>query len=128
MGYRYSAVCKKCGHNFEVSEGGGFIFHLLRCDQCGKTKSISFREIGEPHLQFLKGLKVPYCVATMDHDKFVRENYPGPVITRNKYHKIVEAKAGKCACGGNFKFKAKPRCPKCRATEIKKGETTMYYD
>lgn len=59
MGMEYTAKCNKCGHEFEVSEGGGFFFHLLHCDKCGKQKSISFDEIGEPHLQYLKGLGAP---------------------------------------------------------------------
>jgi hypothetical protein len=35
MGTEHGAKCKKCGHSFGVSEGGGFVFHMLHCDRCG---------------------------------------------------------------------------------------------
>jgi hypothetical protein len=60
MGHTNSAKCKSCGHDFEVDHGGGFFFHLLRCDNCSKTKSLDFDEIGEPHIQYLKGSGIPY--------------------------------------------------------------------
>ena len=113
MGMEYTAKCNKCGHEFEVSEGGGFFFHLLHCDKCGKQKSISFDEIGEPHLQYLKGLGGPYCVASSEHDKYVRDNYPGDPISEEEYYKIIEVMLGQCKCGGSYKIKAGPRCPKC---------------
>ena len=119
MGTEYEVICNKCDCHFIVSDGGGFFFHLLHCDKCGKEKDISFEEIGEPHLRYLKGLSGPYCVASSDHDKFIRENYPGAPLTRNEYHRIIEDLAGECDCGGAFKFEAKPRCPECNSTSYK---------
>ena len=42
MGLRFSAACNQCGFNFTVSEGGGFVFHELHCDKCGKVKGVGF--------------------------------------------------------------------------------------
>ena len=128
MGMEYLAKCNKCGHEFLVSEGGGFTFHLLHCDKCGKGKSISFEEIGEPHLRYLKGLGGPYCVPTSERDKYVRENYPGEPISQKEYHRIIEDIMGKCKCGGHFKFEAVARCPECRSDDYEDtgGMTCMY--
>jgi len=129
MGHAYQAKCKKCRHEFEVQEGGGFFFHLLRCDECGKTKSISFDEIGDPHLKYIKGLGSPYCVASSKIDKNIQENYPGESISKKKYHSEVEKIVGKCGCSGQFKFEAPPRCPKCKSLDIEDTvEGGMLYD
>lgn len=129
MGKKYLAKCRKCGHEFEVSEGGGFFFHLLHCDKCGKPKSISFDEIGEPHLQYLKGLGGSYCVASSEHDKYVRDNYPGDPISEEEYHKIIEEMLGQCKCGGRYKIKAGPRCPKCGSDDYEDtGGIICMYD
>ena len=56
MGHRVSAKCLECGKAFTVDHGGGFFFHLLRCEKCGKTKAIDFDRLGELHLRHLKGL------------------------------------------------------------------------
>ena len=95
MGHAYQAKCKKCGHEFNVEEGGGFSFHLLRCDKCGKTKSINFDELGEYHSKYIKGLIVPYSVATSKQDKYIQENYPGESISEEdiiqKLKKLLES-------------------------------------
>jgi len=129
MGHAYQAKCKKCGHEFNVEEGGGFLFHLLRCDKCGKTKSINFDELGESHSKYIKGLIVPYSVATSKQDKYIQENYPGESISEEEYHSEVEKIAGKCKCGGQFTFEAPPRCPKCKSMDIEDtGKVVMLYD
>ncbi len=129
MGSEYPAECRKCGHEFRVSSGGGFIFHLLHCDTCGKNMEILFEEIGEDHLRYLKGLEGPYSIATAEHDKAVRDNYPGDPITSEEYHKAVEKLAGKCKCGGHYRFDAGARCPKCKSDDFDEidGEG-VYYD
>jgi hypothetical protein len=71
MGQNYSVICAQCSHEFGISKGGGFVFHLLHCDGCGKSKSISFEKIGEPHLRYLKGLPGPYCMATREQHKLL---------------------------------------------------------
>ena len=47
MGSLYQARCLSCSKDFELSEGGGFQFELLRCDQCGETQSVK-RNDDEP--------------------------------------------------------------------------------
>jgi hypothetical protein len=129
MGSQFTAICKKCGHRFEANVGGGFSFHLLHCDECGRNKSIGFNEIGEAHLRYLKGLGGPYCIATQESDEFVQKNYPGDSISEEDYHRICEELAGKCKCGGRFKLDAPPRCPKCRSDEFKSsGDGLLLYD
>ena len=68
VGSKYGAICGACGRKFSVSEGGGFTFHLLRCDRCGATREMSFEELGEVHLRYLKGLPGPYAIASAEHD------------------------------------------------------------
>lgn len=121
MGHSYRAFCRECRASFTVNEGGGFFFHLLRCGTCGGERSIGFDEIGEPHLRYLKGLKVPYCMASAEHDRHVRENYPGEPMGEKDYHTAVEEICGQCDCGGRFRFDAPPRCPKCRRPYEKTG-------
>ena len=128
MGHRNRAECKICGYDFEVDHGGGFFFHLLRCDSCSRTKSLNFDEIGEPHLQYLKGLDIPYSIETEDQWEYARKEYKGKVLSEEAYYKAVEDIAGKCKCGGNFTFNAKPRCPKCNSLEIEEGRTLIDYD
>ena len=66
MGHSFKAICNDCQLDFEKSDGGGFFFYLLRCDRCGEDKCIGFDEIGEPHLQYFKGLPGPYCVVSSE--------------------------------------------------------------
>ena len=128
MGIRFEALCNKCGHSFSFENGGGFSFHLLRCDRCSETKGIRFDEVGELHLAYLKGLSVPYCIASSDHDDWVRENYEGEPVPEDYYHEEIEKMMGKCKCGGQFKFNSPPRCPKCHCTDIKESGMIAFYD
>ena len=93
-------------------------FHLLRCDRCGETKSIGFDELGELHLRYLKGLPGPYCVASAEHDKEVREHAPVEPISEEEYHVAIEAGMKPCRCGGKRTFDAPSRCPECRSTNF----------
>jgi hypothetical protein len=128
MGYQVGAKCGECGNTFTVDHGGGFSFHLVRCEKCGKTKSIGFDELGELHLRYLKGLPGSYCIASSEHDRYVRENAEVVPISEDEYHKGIEAAAGTCECGGNYGLDAPPRCPKCRSTRIDEGEPNVMYD
>ena len=128
MGHRNGARCLDCGEDFSVDHGGGFTFHLLRCDRCGKAKQIGFDKIEDLHNRYLKGLKGPYAVATMAHDKWVRENCEGEPLSEEEYHKAIEEFAGSHRCRGKYRFDAPPRCPKCRSLNIEEGETMMCYD
>jgi hypothetical protein len=128
MGHSFKATCNDCQLDFDASEGGGFYFHLLRCDRCGESKPIGFDEIGEAHLQYLKGLRGPYCIDSSEADKLVRESYPGEAITEEQYHEAVERLAGTCQCEGQFRFNAQIRCPRCRSSRIEHGEINIMYD
>ena len=128
MGHVVEAKCLDCGKSFKVGHGGGFFFHLVRCDKCGKTKSIGFDDLGELHLRYLKGLPGPYSVATAEHDETIRKHASVEPISEEEYHRGVERVAGKCKCRGKYTLDAPPRCPKCRSTRIEEGETTVMYD
>ena len=45
MGHTVKAGCLDCGKRFTIDQGGGFIFHLVRCDGCGKQKRILFADL-----------------------------------------------------------------------------------
>jgi hypothetical protein len=128
MGHTFGAKCKNCGTEFEASEGGGFTFHLLHCDQCGKDKSISFDKLGDLHLRYVKGLDVPYSSFSWELDKSIQRNYPGEPISEADYYKEIEKLIRKCRCGGRYRFDAPPRCPKCRSTDFEQGPMGVLYD
>jgi len=115
MGHGYDVICNKCHRKFRVSEGGGFVFHLLHCNKCGKEKSIGFEELGEIHLRYLKGLPGPYCVATAEHDRHIKENYPSESLNEDEYNFEIEKMAGGCECTGEFKVDASARCTGCKS-------------
>jgi hypothetical protein len=128
MGREFQAKCNNCGHRFTVRAGGGFFFHLLHCEKCGREKDVSFKELGEDHLRYLKGLGGPYCMASSESDKRVRENYPGDPISEKEYHGRVEESAGVCECGGRYRLDAPPRCTKCKSDDFEEtdGMVTLY--
>ena len=128
MGHQVQAKCLECGCTFTASHGGGFSFHLLRCDQCGQTKSIGFDELGELHVRYVKGLPGPYCMASSDHDRNIQEHAPVEPISKEEYHRGIEAAAGKCECRGQYTLGAPVRCPKCRSTQVEEGRPTIMYD
>jgi hypothetical protein len=128
MGQTTRTKCLDCGKTFSRDDGGGFFFHLLRCDHCGKTKKVAFDDIEELHLRYLKGMTKAYCVASMEHDEDVRKNTPVEPISEDEYHKGIEALVGKCRCRGNYTFDAPPRCPKCRSTRIEDYGPALCYD
>ena len=78
MGTEYQAKCRKCGRKFTVRTGGGFVFELLHCDQCGKERSITFEEIGEPYFRYARGLEEAGCavVHSKGYDEYVRKHRP----------------------------------------------------
>lgn len=117
MGTHFGATCRTCGHEYGVDLGGGFTFHLLRCDQCGKTKDISFEELGDTHKRYIKGLKVPRSGFTAEEDRRIQKEFKGRPLSEAKYHAAVEAFAGVCECGGQLRFHAPVRCPVCHSTE-----------
>jgi hypothetical protein len=77
-------------------------------------------------LRYIKGLPGPYCVVSSGFDKYVQENYPGEPMSEEEYHAAVEQIAGSCGCGGSYKFRAPPRCPKCKSTELEEYDAGPY--
>ena len=126
MGATFQVECKKCGCTFHADEGGGFVFHMLHCDACGKSKSVTFESLGELHLRYLKSFKGPYCIATREQDEYVQEHYEGEPLSEAEYHAQIEEKQKPCKCGGRFTFKAIARCPQCRSTDYEGPVVAMY--
>lgn len=87
-------------------DGGGFVFYQLRCDVCGREVSVGFDDIEE-----------------------IRKALMDDSITEKEFHLKVEEHAGRCKCGGNHRFSAPARCPKCKSTEIQNtGKNEIMYD
>ncbi len=128
MGHRVESKCLDCGATFQVNHDGGFTFHLVRCDRCGRTKAIGFEKLGELHIRYLKGLETPYSMATAKLDAMARELPSGPPISEDEYHEGVELVAGRCRCRGKYRLDAPPRCPKCRSMKISERGITVMYD
>lgn len=129
MGVRYTVKCNKCGNAFNVSEGGGFRFHLLHCDRCGAEKHISFIELGETHIKYVKGLDMAYSSMSANEDKHIQDNYPGTSISEAVYNSEIEKLAGLCSCGGNYKMHTCARCPKCLSPDFtQSGDDRICYD
>ena len=129
MGSRYSIICRKCGRKSMIDEGGGFVFHVLRCDKCGQDRVVEFTKLGEIHVRYVKGLPGPYSISTSESDKRIQDNYPGKPLTELEYHEAIESSLDKCKCGGAFTFNAPIRCFHCRSTEYDidpDGEMLLY--
>ena len=107
MGENYKARCKKCKRTFQVNIGGGFFFHLLHCDKCGRERSISLTDV----------------------DASIKKEHNDIPIHDDKYDKLIEEYVGTCKCGGKFSFEAPPRCPRCRSDRYERiGGTITLYD
>ena len=124
MGHRVKAKCLDCGEVFTVEDGGGFYFHLVRCDTCGKTKEISFTD-----LRYQEALGKSSGIASPEPDEDIREQAPVESESEDEYQSAIEAAAGRCRCRGKYTSDAPPRCPTCRSTRIDESDTiTMCYD
>ena len=103
MGASYEAVCRACGHTFSARLGGGWNFILVRCTECGRSKTHDKDAHNEPD----KGASGPASAANQ------RANHPA---------------AGRCQCGGEYTEDAPVRCPRCKSTDIEIGEPDILYD
>ena len=129
MGSSFTALCKKCGHKFTANVGGGFLFHLLHCDRCGRAKGIERKEIEKAYLQLRNDPKVSHRTVSQKHDDLVHIMYPGNPISSKEHYRIAEELAGRCTCGGKYLVDAPPRCPKCKSDEFEdSGEYRLMYD
>ena len=94
------------------------MFHLLRCDSCGKEREVLFSELGELHVKYLKGLNGPYCIATARTDERLKQQYEGEPINKGDYFAAIEKLLDECPCSGNYQFDAPVRCPECGSTDF----------
>lgn len=97
MGYEAKATCLDCGEIFYFRNGGGFRFHLVRCDKCGMSKSISKNH------------------EALNPKNVRKSDIPKLIDGRNS---DMEELAGKCDCGGQYTLDAPPRCSSCHSTRI----------
>lgn len=47
MGMHMNGICLECGHHFDFRSGGGFVFDLVRCEQCGAEECVSIKVISK---------------------------------------------------------------------------------
>ncbi len=121
MEQRCSAECLECGTISAIQESGGFLCHLVRCEECGNTKAIEFIHLGDLFLCYLRGLPGPYSAASKLDGEF-QEYADLEPISEDEYHRGVETFAGNCECGGRFTLNAPLRCPECHSTRIRKND------
>lgn len=129
MGCEFTAVCMRCGHRFVARQGGGFVFHLLHCDKCGKEKMILFRDLGEIHLRYLKSLDPSIATSLCKDYGLTAEIDSLEPIGEDEYLAAVEQYAGYCECGGRFLFAAPIRCPRCGSDQFREdasGKQVFY--
>ena len=84
MGSRSEASCLDCGESFMMSEGGGFSFHLVRCDACGETKSVGFDELASFICVSERATRA-YSMVSAEHDRYVRVHAPVEPISEQEY-------------------------------------------
>jgi len=119
MGAEYRGRCNACGTTFTYKESGGFCFHVLRCDTCGRSKMVEHDKPDGPDALFSRDLS---------SDLESPADEPAGPIDRGTDVAAVERKVRPCRCGGRYRFDAPPRCPRCRSTDIDRGEITLLYD
>ena len=122
MGSSTGMKCRDCNTQFMWSEGGGFTFHLLHCDQCGAERSVPFEELGAAHTAWLKGSGGVWSVATAESDRAAVDGFDGEAISDQQYDQAVSAAAGACSCGGHFAESVPPTCPSCRSRNVDPDE------
>ena len=124
MGRKVKAKCLDCGEAFEVKHGGGFNFFLVRCDTCGKTRSVSFN-----NLSYLEASGKSPGIASAERDGDERKQAPVEPVSEGERNRRIEAVVGRCRCRGKYASDAPPRCPTCRSTRLDEDHTiTMLYD
>jgi hypothetical protein len=124
LGCSIQAACNKCKTHFTASKGGGRKFDLLHCDHCGAEHGINHDEIGNPYKRYCNSVEALFQFRRgRDENHIVKSirNLLSGVwysVSTFQYNRAVEKKAGKCQCGGRFKFDAPPRCPGCLSHEF----------
>lgn len=92
MGLTAKYKCLDCNKEFSASSGGGFLFDLLTCSLCARTKNISHNELGELRDDYLKSA-LPFDFGSPERDSLTQ-----------KYEEAINQKFGGCRCGGSCYF------------------------
>jgi hypothetical protein len=126
----FGAVCSACGFHFVVHDGGGFTFEILRCDACGRERTIPHSEISELHAAFEAAWREQSEGAgRKKRTKPVRTQKPKPGLTFEEYQTKLTEFAGPCTCGGHFVAEAPIRCPDCGSKKFREdpaGPSVLY--
>lgn len=122
MAHVYHTECLDCREVFTVARGGGFYFYIVRCDTCGQSRNVPL-----PHLR----LRTPggsSGISSPEYHGDDREHAPVGPGSQDERHRRIEARVGRCRCGGQFSPDAPPRCPKCRSARLKEGPIFLFTD
>ena len=99
MGLRSSAICRRCGRQFEVYAGDNPFIQVMRCDTCGQ---------GE-------------VLIDLERD--------GRRITDAEYELELSVRSRGCSCGGRISEHAPIRCPVCASERVfpdPEGDLVVY--
>jgi hypothetical protein len=120
MGIETSLECSNCHSVFTYCDGGGFDFHLLHCDRCGKEKLVNYSKLREIHWKYFRDRNPVYAAADLFYLHYPPNGQPKP--NRDLYWREIEDVAGNCRCGGQYREAAPRRCPKCKSTNVQEIE------
>jgi len=115
MGHLFGVICKDCGEKYNVSEGSGLIFHILRCDACGKGKPIRVKKLEEICSILFEEINSSIFIPSLHHHIFSIDANPFGSNDYFTYCFKLEDFFGRCCCGGHFRFNVLKRCPNCRS-------------
>lgn len=150
MGRIFSCSCNACGHEFELTQGGGFTFYQVCCDGCGRSRSLprSSPRTGS-------GQARPLTHRTTDSDVTSRSEIVSEPMTEDEIkayldsrdwsssgdswtaaeRQILMALLGECECGGHWQdppeansYDPHPlhRCPMCRSRDFQSVFTGLF--
>lgn len=128
MGITYKAECRDCNSRFYIDIGDSRVAYILHCDLCGETGFVlqnKIPEIENRYNNFLNEMRAKYDWGKI---QISAEDKQALRDSEKLYYSEIENYAGQCKCGGYFKKNAKPRCPNCKSTKIKKIAVWTYYD
>jgi predicted Zn-ribbon and HTH transcriptional regulator len=138
MGAKYEATCRDCSHAFQASKGGGFHFFELHCFACGQTKNVRHDLIPEATDMYHRATREAVeatgrsldnllAVAGVTDDDALQRLRGAIVEAANRFDQVIEPIVGRCRCGGQFGLNASVRCPACKSTNVREGQTLLQY-
>ena len=117
----FDATCRECEKAFSASRGHGRRFQQLRCDACGDTLLVGHEEIADLHRRFMIAADKAGEIDDWEEGSRAFDR------ASDEFREGVEAFAGKCSCGGRFRYGAPIRCPSCCSTDVEQGEIRRLY-